>query len=344
MKKLVITLTAIFFVFSIGLGVYIYLGVQKQLSVAAKCPPTIVGVKSLPFEMTYSAIVRDVPKDSKRLELWMPYPRNMAAQTITNVSVKSPYPVEVNFEPVYGNPIMHLAVDNPREDFEVEVTVGVVREELLSARFLEDHTKLLSNSGDFNTYLKEDAVGKITPMLRGLAEKITKHKTTPIDKAQAIYDYIMDTYDYDFEKEFTPKVRGDLTKVCIVAKGACTELNTLFAALARAVEIPVRFVNGFPFRGTPEGDIGGYCCRSEFFASGYGWIPVDPAYGKKIPEDRMFYFGNSDEYRLELVMGRDLELVPRQKNGPINVFLYPYAEVDGAIFKVDKKISWKKEI
>lgn len=344
MKTFAVVLTVIAFIFSIFLGIYIYRGVQEQLKVQAKCPPTVTGIKSIPFEITFKAIVKNIPNGAKHLDLWMPYPQNRKAQTITNVSVKSPYPVKVNHEPEYGNAIMHLGVDNPKGDFEVEMKISAVREESLSMRFLEEHSRGFNNAGDLDLYLKEDRVGKITPELESIAKKVTAGKTMPLDKAKAVYSYIMDTYAYDFEKKKMPKERGDVAHVCTVLAGRCTELNSLFAALLRVEKIPVRFVNGFVFRNVEEGKIDGYCCRSEFFAPGYGWVPVDLASGKKFTDDSKFYFGNLDEKRLDLVAGRDIQLVPPQKGERINVFIYPYAEVDGKAFEVGKEISWKKEL
>jgi hypothetical protein len=50
---------------------------------------------------------------------------------------------------------------------------------------------------------------------------------------------------------------------------------------------------------------------------------------------REYYFGAVDEYRIALGRGgRGYYLNPRQKDGPLNYFMYPYAEVDG------KALGW----
>ncbi len=332
MKIFAVVLTIIAFIFSIIVGIYIYKGVQEQLAIQAKCPPTVTGIKSIPFEITIKAVVKNIPKGARHLDLWMPYPQNKKAQTITNVSIKSPYPIEVNHDSEYGNAIMHLGVNNPVKDFEVEMKISAVREESLSVRFLEENAQGFSNIGDFNVYLKDDRLGKMTSEIKDIAKKAAAEKTTVLDKAKAIYNYVMNAYERDFEKRYMPSA------------GRCAELNTLYAALLRAEKIPVRFVNGFVCKNLPEGKIDEYGCRSEFYAAGYGWIPVDPASGKKFPDDAKLYFGNLDEYRLELASGRDIKLVPPQKGEPINVFIYPYAEVDGKAFEVSKEISWNKQI
>ncbi len=46
-----------------------------------------------------------------------------------------------------------------------------------------------------------------------------------------------------------------------------------------------------------------------------------------------YYFGAVDENRIELSQGRDIVLNPRQSGDPLNYFVYPYAELDGKVFK-----------
>jgi transglutaminase-like putative cysteine protease len=107
--------------------------------------------------------------------------------------------------------------------------------------------------------------------------------------------------------------------------------------------IPARFAIGFPLpadRGT--GKIAGYHCWAEFYAKGIGWIPIDASEAGKNPDKREYFFGAHDENRVEFSRGRDLVLVPRQQGEPLNYFVYPYAEVDGAKYaSVETVYSYK---
>jgi transglutaminase-like putative cysteine protease len=90
----------------------------------------------------------------------------------------------------------------------------------------------------------------------------------------------------------------------------------------------------------------GHHCWSEFYLPGYGWVPVDPADVRKAmlkegldlkqaEKYREYFFGAVDEYRIVLGRGgRGHYLNPPQKDGPLNYFMYPYAEVDG------KALEW----
>ncbi len=42
-----------------------------------------------------------------------------------------------------------------------------------------------------------------------------------------------------------------------------------------------------------------------------------------------YLFGNLDHDRVLFSIGRDIELVPKSANGPVNFFIYPIMEVGG---------------
>ena len=58
-------------------------------------------------------------------------------------------------------------------------------------------------------------------------------------------------------------------------------------------------------------------------------MPVDASEAWKHPELADYYFGAHDPNRLLISVGRDIQPVPKSQNGPINIFFYPYVEVDG---------------
>lgn len=122
------------------------------------------------------------------------------------------------------------------------------------------------------------------------ARGIVAGKTSDMEKARAIYDWIVDHTFRD------PKVKGcgvgDITTMLRTGYlgGKCADLNALFVGLARAAGLPARDVYGIRCAASKEfkslgrvGDItGAQHCRAEVYLTGYGWAPVDPADVRKV--------------------------------------------------------------
>ena len=99
--------------------------------------------------------------------------------------------------------------------------------------------------------------------------------------------------------------------------------------MAHAAEVPARFKIGLTVPEGNQGEIPGYHCWAEYYEEGKGWRPVDASEAWKHPERKEAYFGNFDTNKFLISVGRDIELVPEQAGEPVNIFFYPYIEVDG---------------
>jgi len=129
-------------------------------------------------------------------------------------------------------------------------------------------------------------------IVRRTAYEITRGKSTDIDKARAIYDWIV------INTERNPKTRGcgvgDIKAMLETGdlSGKCADLNALYVGLARSVGLPARDVYGirvakseFGYRSLGAGSPNitkAQHCRAEVFLTGYGWVPVDPADVRKV--------------------------------------------------------------
>jgi transglutaminase-like putative cysteine protease len=177
-------------------------------------------------------------------------------------------------------------------------------------------------------FLQPDRLVPTDGKIRDLGIEVTKGKTTDLEKARAIYDYVTRSVKYD--KTGTGWGRGDALYVCDARAGNCTDFHSLIIGMARAVGLPAKFAIGFPLpaqRGA--GDIPGYHCWAEVWTREAGWIPIDSSEASKHPEKTEYFFGAHDENRVQLSVGRDLTLAPKQAGEPMNYFIYPYVEVDG---------------
>jgi transglutaminase-like putative cysteine protease len=168
----------------------------------------------------------------------------------------------------------------------------------------------------------------VTGLPAELAAKVTEGRSTELERARAIYDYVFATMRYD--KTGTGWGRGDVLYACDARKGNCTDFHSLFIAMARSQGIPARFEIGFPLPADKHsGEIAGYHCWAEFFEPKHGWVPVDISEAWKHQEKRDYFFGSHDANRVQFNWGRDLYLSPKQDGQPLNYFVYPYVEVAG---------------
>ncbi|PSJ16942.1 transglutaminase-like domain-containing protein [Nitrosomonas supralitoralis] len=129
-------------------------------------------------------------------------------------------------------------------------------------------------------------------IVRETAQAIIRHARTDLEKAHAIYEWIVDNTFRD------PKVKGcgwgDIRTMLETRYlgGKCGDLNALFVGLARSVGVAARDIYGVRVAPSQLGyqSLGlggtnaskGQHCRAEFFAQGIGWVPVDPADVRKV--------------------------------------------------------------
>lgn len=129
-------------------------------------------------------------------------------------------------------------------------------------------------------------------IVRETARDIVKGARTDVQKARAIYEWVVENTFRD------PKTRGcgwgDVKSMLETKNfgGKCGDLNAMFVGLSRAAGVPARDIYGL--RVAPS--IHGYRslgvgapviskaqhCRAEFYAQGFGWVPVDPADVRKV--------------------------------------------------------------
>ena len=281
------------------------------------------------FEVSYRAVVGDLPAGAGRVELWVPYPQSDENQQVEVVAVEAPTAYQVSTEPRFGNRMLHLAADRPRQPIVVELRAHVVRREVArrdlsraASRGRPERDPALAQ------WLTADRLVPLDGRIRALAAEVTAGARTDVERARAIYDFVVDSMSYD--KSGTGWGNGDIYWACDMKRGNCTDFHALFTGLARAAGIPAKFAIGLPIpaeRGA--GQVAGYHCWAEFWLDDYGWVPVDTSEARKHPERRDYYFGAHDADRVELTEGRDLVLRPAQQGPPLNFFVYPYAEVDG---------------
>jgi transglutaminase-like putative cysteine protease len=206
-------------------------------------------------------------------------------------------------------------------------------------------------------------------IVKTTVDEITSGAHTDIEKARAIYDWIVDNTFRD------PKTRGcgvgDI-RFMLESKdlgGKCADLNALFVGLARAAGLPARDVYGirvgkselgYNSLGTSSANVTkAQHCRAEVYLTAYGWVPVDPADVRKVvleepPGNRALgdemvkkararLFGSWEMNWIAYNFAQDVAL-PGSSGAPIGFLMYPQAETaDGRLDCLDPD-NFKYEI
>jgi len=188
-------------------------------------------------------------------------------------------------------------------------------------------------------------------LVRSTADRAARGAKTDLDKARAIYDWVVENTFRD------PKVRGcgrgDIRSMLESGNlgGKCADINALYVGLARAAGLPARHVyglrlgasqKGFTSLGPANGIVTkGQHCRAEVYLADLGWVPVDPADVRKVVleeppgtrtladelvrQARTQLFGSWEMNWMAYNYGHDVAL-PRSQAPAIAYFMYPQGE------------------
>ena len=285
---------------------------------------------------TYTATVPAVPPGSGAVDLWIPVPSDNAFQKVTNIKVDGAPGYRITQERKQGNRMVYARFTDLSKPIKVLVSVDVAR------RAGAATGDPLGMNVDLSQYTRADRLVPIDGRYAEIAREVSAGATTDLAKLKAMFDHTVSTMQYDYNKESPMLGMGDVAFVCDYKKGNCSDLHSYVIALARAMGIPAYLEYGFPVTGIPlpdpipaKGTIGGYHCWMWAKIDGK-WMPLDASDSRRWldrdhEETAKSMFGGLVLPRSAAAFshGRDLVLEPAQKGGPLNYFIYPYAEADG---------------
>ncbi|MDP2761784.1 MAG: transglutaminase-like domain-containing protein [Sideroxyarcus sp.] len=291
------------------------------------------------------AVTVAAPDDSKDVRVWIPYPVSNSTQDISNVRVNGNFTQSgVYGEKETGNLALYAEWATPTKDRAITLTFDATARELIKKDFPAVEPPI---PVEIKEDLKSTAFIPTDGKVKEIALSVTKNKRKISDKARAVYQWVVEN-----------TVRNPDTKGCgtgevdiqiVKRSGKCADISSVFVSVARAAGVPAREVFGLRLgkKDAAEEDMtSGHHCWAEFYVPGYGWVPADPADVRKImlvdkldlkgAKDKIdYYFGGVEQYRIALARGgRGYYLNPRQNDGPLNYFMYPYAEING------KAVDW----
>lgn len=274
----------------------------------------------------------------KVVRVWLPIAQDGDYQTVTDVTFDAPKATvaEINVD-IEFNKMLYLEWDAnvAPEDRTATLSFKAERQEVRVSDPVDDGSEI---PDDVKQYLEGSDLVPVNDQVKAAADEITAGKTDSVEKARAIYDWIIQNMNRD--ESVKGCGTGDVCALLDTKAGKCTDINSVFVGLCRASGIPAREM--FGIRMNAEDITKNQHCWAEFYVAGTGWVPADPADVLKAvlkggwtkdqaetQEKADYYWGGWDSERVELSEGRDLTLAPAQDAGALNNFGYPYAEVDG---------------
>ncbi len=281
------------------------------------------------FTFTYEV---QLPEISGSAEMWVPVAQSDRFQTIEILSLQAPGKQEMIPEDAHGNTILYLQLLPEHSNQKITMSYRVEREE--KAAYPEQDT-------DLQKYLEGTFLMPVGDRFSTIANEIIREKqaNSPLTKARALYDYIIDNMRYAKEGIYGT---GDANYACDSKSGNCTEFHSFFISLSRSAGIPARFAVGAAIPSERnDGEVDGYHCWAEFYAEDKWW-PVDISEGNKYTALATYYFGHHPANRIELSRGRDLAPDPTPRSGPINFLAYPVLEIEGEPGYVETTFSFTR--
>ena len=153
---------------------------------------------------------------------------------------------------------------------------------------------------------------RFTPRIKELAANLTVGETNPLLKAQRIFRWINDHFPWASAREYST-IENSPEYVLDNRHGDCGQVSLLFITLCRCSGIPARFQSGFMMhpRAWNLHD------WAEVYFEGAGWVPVDQSFGIPTfadnPEEKMFFMGGIDPWRMIVNSDYSMPLVPEKK-------------------------------
>jgi hypothetical protein len=312
------------------------LSLFARLSGETALPTTTYHVEQ---NVTLSAI----PDGAKSVKWWISIPDDDRYQEVLDLAVTSaPGTWHSVTEPAHGSRFLLVEVNHPAaKSLVTKIEFTLRRKAVLTeidpakAGAITDSHRIL-----FADELRKDAPHmEVTPAIATMADEACGTETNIAVQSKLLLGKVADYADHYSKDPTKPKFSvGDATECVAKAGGTCTDMHSLFIALARSRGIPARLQMGYRLKEANEGKEvdPGYRCWVEYFVPNYGWVPSDIVEAddpKGLGRDR--WFSGLTERRLWLNQGREFDLAGRAvTTHRVNTMIVGYAEIDGVEARV----------
>lgn len=290
------------------------------------------------YQVEQSVTLSEIPQGADQVKWWIAVPDDDRFQEVLDLSITdAPGGWRVVREPDRGNRFILVEVDRPEAEqltakFEFTLRRQPVKVDIDPAKagpITDSHRQL------FAAELILDAPHmSVTPAISQMANKACGDETNVAIQARLLLDAVADNANHYSTDSSVPRCSiGDAGSCMEKGGGCCTDLHSLFIALARARGIPARLQMGYRLREQNEGKTvdPGYRCWAEYFVPSYGWVPADIVEADDpngLGRDR--WFTGLTERRLWLNQGREFQLPGRDASASrVSTMVIGFAEIDG---------------
>jgi transglutaminase-like putative cysteine protease len=314
------------------------LAISSLVVIAAPAAPVSViepqVIETRTVALTQTLTLRDIPAGAGNVRVWTPIPSDSAWQRVLDRKVVSaPGAWRLVRQGEGRGDFVYVELDHPpageasivvkcvveREGVQFPLESAVVRDDIQPALFEAD--------------LDRDApLMQVEPEIKAMADRACGDERDPARQAMLLMRVVADVADHYSKDPSKPKCGRGAAEDCLTqGGGCCTDLHSLFIALARARGIPARIQYGYRLLDAKAGPAydPGYRCWIEFFVPGAGWVPTDIVAVDGAAEDVPAKWGALSATRVWLWQGRSFELTPAAQAGHIDTMICGWAEIDG---------------
>ena len=215
------------------------------------------------FDFTFKYFIQNSKNQSQTMEIAIPPENDSQKITYQNILPK-PQNIKVDAD---GNWLAQYPLPSKGE---LEITVSG------QAKIIPNIIKTKINTKD---YLKEKDYWPISnPDIKKIA--------TPLKTIKEIYDYVVNTLNYDYNAINASNRKGAINTLLSPTSSICTDFTDLFITLARANGIPAREIQGFAYTNNSKikpintnADIL-HAWPQYYDQNKESWVSVDPTWEK----------------------------------------------------------------
>lgn len=230
-----------------------------------------------------------------QIKLWVAKPVNDKYQKIIIF--------QTNFKPIkkyddkQDNQVLYFDIKDEKL-FQADLSI-----EFSKDKGLVDKNWQLANDLKYKNNLKSELFLEQTQAIKKLTKEITKDKEKLYDKVKAIFDFVVDNFQY----QYPVKARGVKNLNLKKLRGDCGEYSALLVTMFRILGIPAKNQTGFVLYPRQKKAL------EHAWVSAYlgkiGWLDFDPQYAA-IEKNKAKYFGKRSDYRIVFTQGYSIPIKP----------------------------------